>query len=73
MIAAAIIIFVLGFVIWLCTKIGGALIKTLFWLCVRLPSSLVLFSLGVALCCTLIGIPLGLPVFRMGADLLMPF
>jgi len=73
MIATVIALFVLGFVIWLCTKIGGALVKLLFWLCVRLPGSLVLFCLGLALCCTLIGIPLGIPVFRMGADLLMPF
>lgn len=66
----AIAVFVIGLLIWLSAKFGSAIMKLAFWISVRLPSSILLFVLGIALCCTLIGIPLGIAVLKMSGNLL---
>lgn len=66
----AIAVFVIGLIIWLSAKFGSAFMKVAFWISVRLPSSILLFVLGIALCCTLIGIPLGIAVLKMSGNLL---
>lgn len=66
-------VFVIGLIIWLSAKFGSALMKVAFWIGVRLPSSILLFVLGIALCCTLIGIPLGIAILKMSGNLLFAF
>ncbi len=53
-------------------SICGELIKAVLWLCIEVPISCVLFALGIACCCTIILIPVGLALFKCGGSLLIP-
>ena len=57
---------------WVGYHVTGAILKTIFWLCIRLPITIVLWALGLVFCCTLILIPVGLGLFRAGLGVLIP-
>lgn len=52
--------------------VTGAILSALFWVCVKLPASIIVMALGFALCCTLLLIPVGLKLFKFGIMLLLP-
>lgn len=45
--------------------IGGVVLKVGYFLCIGLPLALTFGVLGIILCVTIIGIPLGLLFFRL--------
>lgn len=51
--------------------ITGALFKALIWLFVLVPVALFLWGIGLACCCTLILIPIGLKLFATGCRVLV--
>lgn len=53
-------------------SITGLLIGTVFWVAVRLPLSIMCFAVGLVCCVTIILIPLGLLLFKLGIRLLLP-
>ena len=62
----------IGFILWLVFTITGGALISLFWLCIKVPLALLLFSLALSLCCTIILIPLGILLFKAGIRLLIP-
>lgn len=72
MILIFVILALLTFLFWLGFKITGALFKALFWLVVLLPITLVIWALALVCCCTLILIPIGLKLFKLGGKILIP-
>ena len=52
-------------------KISGAVFKILIWLCILLPISLVIWGLAIMCCCTLILIPIGMKLFKVGVAVLI--
>lgn len=66
---AAMIIFVIAFVF----SAVGLLLRILYFLCIALPLSIALAVLGIILCCTIIGIPIGLACFRGAGSLFFSF
>ena len=53
-------------------QITGAIFKALVWLVILLPITMVLWALGLACCCTLILIPVGLKLFVAGCRVALP-
>lgn len=53
-------------------KITGAVFKALIWLFFLVPIALVLWVFGLACCCTLILIPVGIKLFIAGCRVLLP-
>lgn len=51
--------------------ITGALFKALIWLCVLVPVALLLWTIGLVCCCTLILIPVGFKLFIAGCRVLV--
>lgn len=51
--------------------ITGALLKAVIWLCVLVPVALLLWGIGLACCCTLILIPVGIKLFTAGCRVLL--
>lgn len=51
--------------------ITGALLKALIWLFILVPVALLLWGIGLACCCTLILIPVGLKLFTAGCKVLV--
>ena len=51
--------------------ITGALFKALIWLFVLVPVALFLWGIGLACCCTLILIPIGVKLFATGCRVLV--
>ena len=64
-----VIIFIIAFVF----SAAGLLLRILYFLCIALPLSILLGALGIVLCCTIIGIPLGLACFRGAESLFFSF
>jgi len=58
--------------LWIGFKITGALLLAFLWLVIRLPIAIVMFALGVAFCCTILLIPVGLKLIGVGLRLLLP-
>ncbi len=58
--------------LWLGFKVTGALFAACFWLFIEVPLSLAMWAIGLACCCTLILIPVGLWLFKNGFKLLVP-
>ena len=52
-------------------KITGALFKALIWLCILLPLAVVIWGLALLCCCTLILIPIGVKLFKVGCNILI--
>lgn len=53
-------------------KITGALLKACLWVIIFLPVGLLLLSLGVAFCCTIILIPVGIGIMKAGMRVIIP-
>lgn len=66
------ILAILTFLLWLGFKITGALLSACIWLFILLPLSLAVMLLGLVLCCTIILIPVGIGLLKMGCRMLMP-
>lgn len=68
-----IIVFLLVLMILsLCFHLVGGILKLVLKLLVCVPCAIVIGVLGVALCCTLILIPLGMACFKLAGFLLNP-
>lgn len=65
----AIIIFGVAFVF----SAVGLLLRILYFICIALPISIVLGIAGILLCCTIIGIPLGLMCLRGAGSMFLSF
>ncbi len=70
MIEFLIVLGVLSILFWIGFKITGAVFKASVWLFILLPVTIVLWSLGLLLCCTLILIPIGKRLFGIGCKVL---
>ncbi len=53
--------------------IGGLMLKIIYTFCIGLPIALCLCVTGMVLCITIIGIPVGLLLFRAAGFVLAPF
>lgn len=51
----------------------GLLLRILYFVCIALPFSVLLAVAGILLCCTIIGIPLGLACFKGAGSLFFSF
>lgn len=51
----------------------GLLLRILYFACIALPVSIVLGVVGILLCCTIIGIPLGLMCLRGAGSMFLSF
>ena len=51
--------------------ITGAILKAFIWLFILMPIALGLWGIGLACCCTLILIPIGLKLFSVGCKVLV--
>ena len=63
---------VLLLLLWIGFTITGGLLLTGFWLFIKVPLALILFFLAVIFCLTIILIPLGSVLFKVGLRLLIP-
>ena len=61
---------VLTFLFWLGFHITGALLSAAIWLFVKLPIAIFLGVVGVALCITILLIPLGTKCFKFAFSVL---
>ena len=64
-----IVFLIVGF----CFRLAGGVLKLAFKLLICLPCAILFGALGIALCCTLLLIPLGLLCFKLVGILLNPF
>lgn len=53
--------------------LGTLVLKILYTFCIGLPIALCLVVLGVIFCITIIGIPVGLGLFKAAGFVLVPF
>lgn len=65
----ALIVFIVGFFF----SAAGLLLRILYFVCIALPLSVVMGVAGVLLCCTIIGIPLGLMCLRGAGSMFFSF
>lgn len=63
---------VLSLLLWLGYKLTGALLVACFWLFVEVPVTLILWALALVCFCTLILIPVGIWLVKLGARLIVP-
>lgn len=68
-----IIIIFLGLFIALFLGIGTLLFKILYTFCIGLPIAICLSAVGVVFCITIIGIPVGVLLFKAAGVVLVPF
>ncbi len=52
--------------------ITGAILSACIWAFIKLPLGLICVFLGIALCCTILLIPLGLGMMKLGGSLMLP-
>ena len=64
---------VLCIMIGLFACIGGLLFKLLYTFLIGLPIAAVLVAFGILFCVTIIGIPIGVALFRAAGVVLFPF
>lgn len=67
------VLFILFLVLSLCLRLAGGVLKIAIKLIFCLPCAIFCGILGLAFCCTLILIPLGILCFKMTGMLLNPF
>ena len=58
--------------LWIGFKLTGALISACVWLFVAVPLSFAAVGIGLACCCTIILIPVGFWLFKLGFRMLIP-
>lgn len=71
MIGFILMIGILSIFFFVAYQITGAVFKAMIWLAILVPITLVLWTLGLACCCTLILIPVGLKLFMVGCRVLL--
>lgn len=65
-----IVLAVLTFLFWLGFSITGALLSACIWLIIKLPIAVIVFSIGLACCITILLIPLGFRCFKLAGRIL---
>lgn len=68
-----IVIMILILILAICLGIGTLLFKLLYTFCIGLPIAICLSVAGVVFCITIIGIPVGVILFRAAGFVLVPF
>lgn len=66
------LILLLGVMLWVGFKLTGAVLMAVLWLFVKVPIGLIAFMIGIICCCTLILIPVGICLFKVGVSLIIP-
>ena len=61
---------VLTFLFWLGFHVTGALLSAVIWLFIKLPIAILLGCVGLALCITILLIPLGVKCFKFAFSVL---
>lgn len=67
------ILLIVIFIIALCFKLAGGVLKLALKLIIAIPCALVCAVLGILFCCTLILIPLGIACLKTAWSLVNPF
>ena len=70
MITFMICLFLLSLLFGLAWKLTGALFKACLWLFILLPVGLLLWGIGMVCCCTILLIPLGIGLFKVGTQVM---
>lgn len=63
---------VLSLMLWIGYKLTGALLVACFWLFIEVPLTLALWALALVCFCTLILIPVGIWLVKLGARIIIP-
>ena len=66
-------ILLIALLIWLFVKFTWVMLRVGYVLCIGIPLALFLGGIGLALCCTVILIPLGVGIFRILGKIIYPF
>lgn len=72
MIGFLLTMFLVMFLLSIGFRLTGALIGAIFWLAIQIPLAIVAMALGLAFCCTILLLPLGILCFKAGFKLLIP-
>ena len=64
--------FLLVFLLSIGFRLTGALLTAIFWLVIQIPLAIVAMAIGLALCCTILLIPIGIVCLKAGFKLLVP-
>ncbi len=72
MITLLLCLILIALVFGLALKITGAILKAVLWMCICLPIGILLWALAVVCCCTLLLIPVGIFLFKVGTHILIP-
>ena len=67
-----VMLFVLLFLIGIGFRLTGALLAAVFWTVVQIPLGLVAMTIGLALCCTIMLLPIGIGCMKAGVRLIVP-
>ena len=66
------LVFLFMVLLWIGFRLTGALLAAFLWLIIKVPLTLILWCLGLVLCCTIFLIPIGIRLFGTGLHLLLP-
>lgn len=58
---------------WLCYQCTALVLKLAYVLCIGIPLAVVLFVVGILLCCTILLIPVGKRVIALAGRAMFPF
>ncbi len=58
---------------WLCYRCTALVLKLMYVLCIDIPLAVVLFVVGILLCCTILLIPVGKAVLALAGRVAFPF
>ena len=58
---------------WLGVKLTGGLLKLFYIMCIGLPLAVLVGTMGLVLCCTIILMPIGVSMIHLSGRLLAPF
>lgn len=53
--------------------LGSVVLKVLYTFCIGLPAAVCIGAFGILFCMTIIGIPIGLLLFKLAGFVLLPF
>lgn len=62
----------IGFMLFIGFTLTGAFLSALIWLCVKVPLAIICWAIGLALCCTIILIPIGVSMVKCGIKIMIP-
>lgn len=72
MIGFLLTMFLVMFLLSIGFRLTGALIGAIFWLAIQIPLAIIAMALGLAFCCTILLLPIGILCFKAGFKLLIP-